>query len=119
MLKLCDDKFLMPISLPPKIKKMDETSNKQLVSEEEKLKINKELREFVSSISWRLVNPTEAVVETPFNKAKNNNYDTNAVGNIKKSMGVACELCDIVFSAAKKLVENKVNDQEVLYFIIL
>lgn len=104
MLKLCDDKFLMPIEI------------ESPVSEEEKLRINKELREFVEAIKVRVVNEDEAVIETPLTPKKPHllgSKDETLVATLKQSMGVGCELCQIVLSAAKHLIQNKVDDQQV------
>jgi hypothetical protein len=36
---------------------------------------------------------------------------------LSKSMGVACELCEIVLTSAKYMIQNKINQEKVLTFI--
>lgn len=108
MLKLCDDKFLKPIKI------------ESPVSEEEKLRINKELREFAEGVKVKVLNSADAIIETPLTKKQPHllgSKDEVLVATLKQSMGVGCELCQIVMSAAKHLIENKVDDQKVLAFI--
>lgn len=113
MLKLCDDKYLMPVRVTSTARKGEMTSDEAVISDEEKLKINKELRDFVDSVSWRVVNPHEAVIETPLSSSA---HKTETSSSLKQSMGVGCELCEIVLGAAEKLVEKKVDDKEVLTY---
>lgn len=110
VLKMCDDKYLTPTIVTPKPHLI---GGDEVVSEDEKLKINSELREFLSGVKVRVVNSESALIETPLSPKKSETLVTK----LKASAGVGCELCQIVLSAAKRLIENKVDDKKVIQFI--
>lgn len=83
--------------------------------------MNYELRDFLNGVKVRVVNGDEAIIETPLStNPKQHLLGTRSetlVMSLKQSVGIGCELCQIVLSAAERLVANKVDDKEVLDFI--
>lgn len=64
---MCDDKYLAPTIVNPKPHLI---SGDKVFSEEEKIKMNTKLREFLSGVKVRVINSESAVIETPLSPKK-------------------------------------------------
>ena len=73
----------------------------------------------VSQIRIKVVNPEKAKITTPLQqiKKKTNVESTELTVKLASTGGMGCELCTIVFDAAKFLVKNDVDDKKVLMFV--
>lgn len=90
----------------------------ELISEPANEAIN-----LINSISLTVLNSNDVEVKTPIqtiqvnNELLSNEKSNSKVGELKRTMGIGCELCTIVMHAAKYMVETKTDSRKVLNFI--
>lgn len=107
VLKQCSDAYLEEVT--EKVGEKAKTGGKNLID----------------SISLTVLNDKDVIIKTPLQNDKssvNSEYlfgpkSQNLFDQLKRSSGVACELCTIVMNAAKHMVENKDDNAKVLNFI--
>ncbi len=70
----------------------------------------------MSQIKIKIVNPQKAKIVTPLQPSQNEKA-IKLANKLAATEGMGCEMCTIIFSAAKFLVKNEVDDKKVLLFV--
>jgi len=72
----------------------------------------------VSQIRIKIVNPEKAVIKTPLQpKTQLSKAGAELAVKLSNTNGMGCEICTIIFDAAKFLVKNEVDNKRVLQFV--
>lgn len=113
---MCDDKYLTGVTIH------DEIKEKEMKQQEEERNAAMEIKRILSNMKVRVINADSAIIKTPLQEqAKKQQLlgskDEELLAELKSTMGVGCELCEIVLTAAKHMVNNKIDDKKVLSFI--
>ena len=131
VLKACDDKFLEPYAedntQSEKPQPVQVQTQEQLIQTDKQMsqKESKELIDSLKQIKVHVRNEDKAVINTPLRKEMGSQPIVHMISEktetlipkLAKSNGVACELCTIVLTSAKYLIQNKVSDEKILNFV--
>lgn len=105
VLGACKDMFLTPVE-----------AETMKVENDEQKEIYTKLAQALKHIKVQVVNEKEAIIKTPLQKTALLNRLTSSP-QLQQTSGIGCELCTIVLTAARNLLENKVDDEEILNFV--
>jgi saposin len=77
----------------------------------------KTLAQALKRIKVKFVNEEKAVIKTPLQTTPALLERLESSPQLQQTSGIGCELCTIVLTAARHLLENKVDDEKILDFV--